>query len=277
MAGSAESTSVVDLNPAWAIGPDHVEWRQRVKDFCEARLAPTVAERTIEGRFANELVLELGEQGFFGARVSPEHGGLGLDLTSMCLMLEEVSRVDGSIANLVEAQSVMGVLLEAMASEEQKRELLPQMVSGEALVAFGLTEATGGSDAGNMVTRAERVGEDWVIDGAKDMISTMGTDNSRYVLTFAATGPGRSPRRPEVSAFLVPVDAEGVTLSEPYAKLGWIAADTRTVHELSPGRRDLPTARRAAICWLARAAGRGCQKRRPAAHQPGLFGIATSR
>lgn len=225
---SSDETPVT-LDLPWLFTDEHRELRWQVRRFMESEIAPSVAERTAARRFDESLVPKIAEQGYFGIRVPSEFGGMGRDLTSMCIMLEEASRIDGSIGNLIETQSIVATLLSSMAGEDQKRELLPKMCAGETLVAFGLTESTGGSDAGHMATRAEREGDTWRVNGAKDQISSAGTGRSRYIVTFAATGPERAPRRPEISAFLVPLDAPGVELSEPYAKIGWAAADTREV------------------------------------------------
>jgi short-chain 2-methylacyl-CoA dehydrogenase len=219
----------VATNPPWLFTDEHLEWRAKVRDFVDGTLAPTVAERTVERRFADDLIPAIGAEGFFGVRISEEYGGLGKDLTSQCIMLEEFARVDGSVCNIIEAGSVVGTLVEAMANEEQRREYLPRLARGESIAAFGLTEPHGGSDAGNMQTKARREGEEWVIDGAKDQISTLASAVSEHVIVFAASGEGKSPSRPEITAFMVPLDAAGIGLGERYAKIGWVASDVRRI------------------------------------------------
>jgi alkylation response protein AidB-like acyl-CoA dehydrogenase len=228
-AQTAGAGSPVAINPPWLFTSEHLEWRDKVRDFVDRELAPTVAERTVERHFADELIPRIGNEGFFGVRISEEYGGLGKDLTSQCIMLEEFARVDGSVCNIIEAGSVVGTLVEAMASAEQRREYLPRLARGESITAFGLTEPHGGSDAGNMQTRARRDGEDWVIDGAKDQISTLGSAVSEHVIVFAATGEGKSAERPAITAFMVPLDSSGITLGERYPKIGWVASDVRSV------------------------------------------------
>jgi short/branched chain acyl-CoA dehydrogenase len=226
---TAGAGSPVAINPPWLFTAEHLEWRDKVRDFVDRELAPTVAERTVERHFADELIPRIGAEGFFGVRISEEYGGLGKDLTSQCIMLEEFARVDGSVCNIIEAGSVVGTLVEAMASDEQRREYLPRLARGESITAFGLTEPHGGSDAGNMQTRARRDGEDWVIDGAKDQISTLGSSVSEHVIVFAATGEGKSAERPAITAFMVPIDSPGITLGERYPKIGWVASDVRSI------------------------------------------------
>lgn len=212
----------------WLFTEEHERWRSTVASFADDVLAPTVAERTTARTWDESLIPPLGEMGLFGMRVAKEFGGQGADLTSMCLVLEELSRVDGSTANTVEAASVSAGLLDAMATDEQKRDIMPAVAAGEAFVCFGLTEPTGGSDAGNIKTSARRDGDDWLITGRKEWITNLGTPFSKYVITFAATGEGK-PGRPAVSAFLVPLDAPGIELSPRYPKLGWAASDVRAI------------------------------------------------
>jgi short-chain 2-methylacyl-CoA dehydrogenase len=212
----------------WLFTEEHERYRSAVAEFADRVLAPTVAERTTARTWDESLIPQLGELGVFGMRVTKEYGGQGADLTSMCLVLEELSRVDGSTANTVEAASVSAGLFDAMATDEQKRDVMPDIAAGKAFVAFGLTEPSGGSDAGNIATRARRDGDDWLITGRKEWITNPGTPFSRYVITFAATGEGK-PGRPAVSAFLVPLDARGIELSPRYPKLGWAASDVRAI------------------------------------------------
>lgn len=225
----AAGAEPVAVDPPWLFTEEHLEWRAKVRGFVDGTLAPTVAERTVDRHFADELIPAIGAAGFFGVRISAEHGGLGKDLTSQCIMLEEFARVDGSVCNIVEAGSVVGTLIEAMADAEQRRRYLPRLARGESIAAFGLTEPHGGSDAGDMRTKARREGEEWVIDGAKDQISTLGAAASEHIVVFAATGEGKSASRPQVTAFMVPLDASGITLGDRYAKIGWVASDVRRI------------------------------------------------
>jgi alkylation response protein AidB-like acyl-CoA dehydrogenase len=200
-----------------------------VRAFADQVLAPTAAARSEAATFDAGLVPALAELGLFGLMVPEEHGGSASDLTMLCLALEGLARHDSSVAATVHTQAVCLALLDHLGTYEQKHELLRSGVEGRAFVCFGLTEPTGGSDAGNIATKAERIGDGWVINGAKQFITNSGTPNTSHVILFAATGSGR-PRRPEVSAFLVPIDAPGVTVAPAYSKLGWKASDTHPIY-----------------------------------------------
>jgi alkylation response protein AidB-like acyl-CoA dehydrogenase len=213
-----------DLDLPWCFADEHHAWQKSVREFCERVVEPGAAQRSIEARFDPDLVAEVGRLGAYGLRVPEAYGGSGADLRSMCIAAEELSAVDSSLAVTVHVQAIVAALFAHLADDDQKAEYLPAMASGEAFCAFGLTEPTGGSDAGNMATRAVRDGGNWVVNGAKQFITNSGTPFSRHVLLFAASGDELG--RPQVSAFLVPLDAPGVTVGPAYPKMGWRASDT---------------------------------------------------
>ena len=222
-----------ELDLPWCFDDEHLEWQKTVQAFCERVVAPEVVQRDLERRFDPDLIREVGRLGAFGLRVPEEYGGSGADLRSMCIAAEEISVLDSSLAVTVHVQAISAALFHHLASDDLRAELLPAMASGETFCAFGLTEPTGGSDAGNIGTRAVRDGSDWVINGAKQFITNSGTPFSKYVTLFAAhegSGVTATGSRPAISAFLVPLDAPGVAVSAPYQKMGWRSSDTHPLY-----------------------------------------------
>jgi len=219
---------IVDV--PWALTDEHRAWRKAMREFTADVIAPEAARRSIEGRFDPELVRAAGKLGLFGLMVPAELGGAGADLRTLCIAIEELAAVDSSFAVTVHVQAISAFLLARLAGDRaDMAETIRQAAAGETFVSFGLTEPSGGSDAGNIATSARRDGDDWVINGAKQFITNSGTPFSRYVTLFAKTGEGQ-PGRPQVSALLVPLDAPGVTVGPPYAKLGWRASDTHPLY-----------------------------------------------
>jgi short/branched chain acyl-CoA dehydrogenase len=219
---------IVDV--PWALTDEHRAWRKAMREFTLDVIAPEAARRSIEGRFDPELVRAAGKLGLFGLLVPAELGGSGADLRTLCIAIEELAAVDSSFAVTVHVQAISAVLLARLAGDRaDMAQTIRQAAAGETFVSFGLTEPSGGSDAGNIATSAHRDGDDWVINGAKQFITNSGTPFSRYVTLFAQTGEGR-PGRPQVSTLLVPLDAPGVTVGPPYAKLGWRASDTHPLY-----------------------------------------------
>lgn len=212
---------------SWALTSDHVAWQKTMREFCDDVVKDGAAQRSIEGRFDPEIVKAAGRLGVFGLLASPEYGGGGGDLRSMCLAAEELATVDSSLSVTVHVQAISVALLIRLAGDRSDllSEIVPSACTGETFISFGLTEPTGGSDAGNIRTSARRDGSDWVINGSKQFITNSGTPFSRYVILFAATGKALGGRA-QVSAFLVPLDAPGVTVGKPYPKLGWKSSDT---------------------------------------------------
>jgi short-chain 2-methylacyl-CoA dehydrogenase len=196
--------------------------RTTVREFAEERVAPVAAELDREARFPYELVAELAGLGLMGMTIPEEYGGAGADTVSYAIAIEELTRIDSSVAITVAAHHSLGTLpIYYFGSEEQRREWLPRLASGERLAAFGLTEPDAGSDAGATRTRAELRDGQWVVNGSKIFITNAGTDVSACVTITARTGED------EISNVIVPNGTPGYTISPPMHKLGWRASDTR--------------------------------------------------
>jgi short-chain 2-methylacyl-CoA dehydrogenase len=196
--------------------------RRLVRDFADGEVRPVAEELDREKRFPYEIVAKLGELGLMGIPYPEEFGGGGADNLSYAIAIEELARVDSSVAITVAAHTSLGTWpIYAFGSDEQKAEWMPRLCSGERLGAFGLTEPEAGSDAGNTRTRAELDGHEWVVNGAKQFITNSGTDISGFVTITARTGAD------EVSNLLVPNGTPGYEVGQPYRKMGWNASDTR--------------------------------------------------
>jgi short-chain 2-methylacyl-CoA dehydrogenase len=196
--------------------------RRTVRDFAEQRVAPVAEELDREHRFPYELVAELAELGLMGMPIPEEYGGAGSDTVSYAIAVEELTRIDSSVAITVAAHTSLGTMpIFLYGSEEQKREWLPDLAAGKRLAAFGLTEPGAGSDAGASRTRAELRDGEWVINGSKIFITNAGTDISACVTITALTGDD------EISNLIVPNGTPGYEISAPMEKLGWRASDTR--------------------------------------------------
>jgi alkylation response protein AidB-like acyl-CoA dehydrogenase len=204
------------------LSSEHELVRQTVRGFAEERVAPVAEELDHEGRFPYELVAELAELGLMGMPIPEEYGGAGTDTLSYAIAIEELTRIDSSVAITVAAHTSLGTMpIYLFGSDEQKQEWLPDLASGKRLAAFGLTEPEAGSDAGATKTRAELRDGQWVIDGTKIFITNAGTDISACVTITALTGDG------EISNLIVPNGTAGYEISAPMKKLGWHASDTR--------------------------------------------------
>ncbi|HVF21130.1 MAG TPA: acyl-CoA dehydrogenase family protein [Mycobacteriales bacterium] len=202
--------------------------RKTVEHFARTVVAPRAEEMDETAEFPYDIVKAMGEMGLFGLPFPEEYGGMGGDYFALCLALEELARVDSSVAITLEAGVSLGAMpVYRFGTEEQKREWLPQLTSGEALGAFGLTEPGGGSDAGATRTTAKLDGSEWVLNGTKSFITNSGTDITRLVTATAVTG--ESGGRKEISSFLVPVPHQGFSASKKYSKVGWHASDTREI------------------------------------------------
>jgi short-chain 2-methylacyl-CoA dehydrogenase len=196
--------------------------RRTVREFAETRVAPVAEELDREGRFPYELVAELADLGLMGIPIPEEHGGAGADTVSYAIAIEELTRIDSSVAITVAAHTSLGTMpIYLFGDEAQKQEWLPPLASGQKLAAFGLTEPNAGSDAGATRTRAELGDGTWVINGSKIFITNAGTDISACVTITALTGEG------EISNVIVPNGTPGYEISPPMHKLGWHASDTR--------------------------------------------------
>jgi alkylation response protein AidB-like acyl-CoA dehydrogenase len=206
------------------------EFRRTVADFARTVVAPVAHDYDERAEFPYPVVKQMGELGLFGLPFPEEYGGMGGDYLSLCLAIEELARVDSSVAITLEAGVSLGAMpVYRFGTEEQKREWLPRLCSGQALGAFGLTEPGGGSDAGATRTTARLEEGEWVIDGTKAFITNSGTDITELVTVTAVTGTLAGGRK-EISSILVPVPRPGFTVAKSYSKVGWHASDT---HELS--------------------------------------------
>jgi short/branched chain acyl-CoA dehydrogenase len=196
--------------------------RDTVRDFAETRVAPVAAELDRDARFPYELVAEMAELGLMGIPISEEYGGAGADTVSYAIAVEELTRIDSSVAITMAAHTSLGTMpIYLFGTEEQKQGWLPRLASGEALAAFGLTEPNAGSDAGATRTRAELRDGEWVVNGSKMFITNAGTDITACVTITALTGED------EISNIIVPNGTPGYEISAPMHKLGWRASDTR--------------------------------------------------
>src|SRR4051794_26760468 len=160
----------------------------------------------------------MAQMGLFGLPFPEEYGGMGGDYFALCLAIEELARVDSSVAITLEAAVSLGAMpIYRFGTEDQKQQWLPQLSAGTALGAFALTEPGGGSDAGATTTRADQRGDEWVINGTKAFITNSGTDITRLITATAVTGEGQ-PGKPEISSIIVPVPSEGLTVAPQYSK-----------------------------------------------------------
>ncbi len=204
------------------LSEEHELVRRTVRDFARERIAPVAEELDHEHRFPYDIVAELADLGLMGIPVPEEYGGAGGDTLSYAIAIEELTRVDSSVAITVAAHTSLGTMPFLLyGSEEQKREWLPDLASGKRLAAFGLTEPGAGSDAGATRTRAELRDGTWVVNGSKIFITNAGTDITACVTITALTGED------EVSNIVVPNGTPGYEISAPMRKMGWRASDTR--------------------------------------------------
>ena len=204
---------------------EYAQLAKTVRDFAQTVVAPVSAKHDAEHSFPYEVVSGMADMGLFGLPFPEEYGGMGGDYFALCLALEELGKVDQSVAITLEAGVSLGAMpVYRFGNEAQKQEWLPLLTSGKALGAFGLTEAGGGSDAGATKTTAKLDDGDWVINGSKQFITNSGTDITRLVTVTALTAER------EISSILVPVPTAGFTAEPAYDKVGWNASDT---HPLS--------------------------------------------
>ena len=196
--------------------------QRTVREFAEREVAPLAPELDKTKRFPYELVEQMGELGWMGIPFPEEYGGAGGTTLQYAVAIEELTRVDSSVAITVCAHTSLGTQpVFLFGSEEQRLRLMPDLCAGRKLGAFGLTEPEAGSDAGNTRTRARLDHGDWVIDGAKQFITNAGTEISGHVAITARTGDD------EISNLLVENGTMGYEIGEPYRKMGWNASDTR--------------------------------------------------
>src|SRR6202035_4888653 len=209
------------------LSADHELIRRTVREFAEGEVAPVAEELDRTKSFPYEIVAKLGQLNLMGIPFPQEYGGAGGDTLAYALAVEELTRVDSSVAITLCAHTSLGTQpVYLFGSEQQKREWLPRLCAGEALGAFGLTEPEAGSDAGNTRTRARLQDGEWVIDGAKQFITNAGTDISGVVCITAVTGESSDDAK-EISNLVVANGTPGYEQGEPYRKMGWNASDRR--------------------------------------------------
>ena len=251
---------------------------ETVRDFADGVVAPVSAKHDEEHSFPYDVIAQMGEMGLFGLPFPEEYGGMGGDYFALCLALEQLARVDQSVAITLEAGVSLGAMpVYRFGTEEQKQQWLPMLTSGEALAGFGLTESEAGSDASGTKTNARLVDGQWVINGTKEFITNSGTDITRLVTVTAVTDTTTRDDgsvKKEISTILVPTDTPGFTAEKAYNKVGWNASDTHplTLRDVRVPEKNLLGTRgrgyanflqildegRIAIAALATGAAQGC-------------------
>ena len=215
---------------SYELSAEHRKLSDTVRDFADTVVAPAAYEYDTKRALPYRILAQMGELGLFGLPFPKEYGGQGRDYLSLCLAVEQLARADQSIAVTLEAGVGLGIMpVYRRGTEEQKQEWLPQLASGKALAAFGLTEADAGSDAAGTKTTATLDGGEWVIHGSKQFITNSGTDITRLVTITAVTGESTREDgsvKKELSAILVPTPIKGFTVEPAYDKVGWHTSDT---------------------------------------------------
>ncbi|WP_433601251.1 acyl-CoA dehydrogenase family protein [Nocardia sp. CA-135953] len=226
---SERTISTADFLSTGTLPEDYRDLALTVRDFAETVVAPVAAEHDANHTFPYEVVAGMADMGLFGLPFPEEYGGMGGDYFALCLALEELGKVDQSVAITLEAGVSLGAMpIYRFGNDKQKQEWLPQLTSGRNLAAFGLTEPGAGSDAGGTRTTAVADSGEWVINGSKQFITNSGTDITTLVTVTAVTG--QSGGKKEISTILVPTDTPGFVAEPAYNKVGWNASDT---HPLS--------------------------------------------
>jgi short/branched chain acyl-CoA dehydrogenase len=237
------------------LSPEHQRIVDTVKAFADEVVAPAAYQYDTERRLPYDIIAQMGELGLFGLPFPKELGGGGMDYFALCLAVEQLGRVDQSIGVTLEAGVGLGAMpIYLYGTDAQREEWIPQLASGQALAAFGLTEARAGSDAGATETTAELVDGEWVINGTKQFITNSGSEITRLVTVTAVTGERvRSDGRvtKELSSILVPVPTPGFTALPPYDKVGWHTSGYANFLTALDGGRI-------AVAALAVGAAQGC-------------------
>jgi short-chain 2-methylacyl-CoA dehydrogenase len=211
---------------SFELSREHEEFRRSVREFAQAEIAPYAHEWDRQHHFPVETVQKMGKLGLFGLTAPEDYGGAAGDFTSLCVAIEEIGRVDQSMGITLEAGVGLGINpILTFGSPEQKEHWLPDLVAGNRLAAFGLTEPGSGSDAGATRTRADLRDGQWVLNGAKQFITNSGSDITSLVTVSARTGQ-TADGKAEVSTIIVPSGTAGFTVEPAYDKLGWHASDT---------------------------------------------------
>ena len=222
------------------LSEEQQEFQRVVRSFVDDAVRPNAERWDHEHELPMDAVKQMAELGLFGLPFPEEYGGSGADFLTLCLAIEELARVDSSLAITLEAAVGLGAMpIWHFGTEEQKRKWLPPLATGDALAGFGLTEPGGGSDAGATRTTARLDDGQWVINGSKSFITNSGTPITSFVTVTAVTGAsdghasgrlgGRAGPK-EISAIVVPNDTPGFEVGKPYRKMGWWHSDT---HELA--------------------------------------------
>jgi alkylation response protein AidB-like acyl-CoA dehydrogenase len=207
--------------------PEQEEFRKIVRAFAEEVVAPRAEAMDRAGELDEAILDQMAGMGLFGLPFPERYGGMGADYLTLCLAVEELARVDSSVAITLEAAASLGAMpIYRFGSEQQRQRWLPPLARGERLGSFGLTEPGGGSDAGALRTRARLEGDEWVIDGTKALITNAGLPRSGVVTVAAVTGE-RPDGRGEISNIVVPTGTPGYRVGRLYSKIGWHASDTR--------------------------------------------------
>jgi alkylation response protein AidB-like acyl-CoA dehydrogenase len=211
------------------LSSEYSDLRAVVEQFAHDVIAPVAAENYENHSFPYDIVKQMGEMGLFGLPFSEDFGGMGGDYFALCIAIEELARVDSSVAITVEAAVSLGAMpIYLFGTEDQKREWLPKLTSGTMLGAFGLTEPGGGTDAGAARTTAHLEGDEWVINGSKSFITNSGTAITGLVTVMAVTGT-KDDGSKELSTIIVPAHTPGLTVAPAYSKVGWNASDTHAL------------------------------------------------
>ncbi len=219
------------------LSPEQQEFQKTVRAFVDDAIRPHAERWDAEGELPMDAVKQMAELGLFGLPFPEEYGGMGGDFLTLCLAIEEIARVDSSLAITLEAAVGLGAMpIWHFGTAEQRQKWLPQLARGEKLAGFGLTEPGGGSDAGATRTSAKLVDGEWVINGSKAFITNSGTPITEFVTVTAFTD-SRNGRK-EISAIIVPNGTEGFAVGKAYRKMGWHHSDTR---ELSFNDVRVPT------------------------------------
>ncbi len=211
------------------LSPEQQEFQKTVREFVDDAIRPNAERWDEEHELPMTAVKQMADLGLFGLPFPEKYGGSGADFLTLCLAIEEIARVDSSLAITLEAAVGLGAMpIYRFGTEDQKEKLLPPLASGEALAGFGLTEPGGGSDAGATRTTAKLDADQWVVNGSKSFITNSGTPITSFVTVTAVTGSEGSQK--EISAIVIPTGTPGFEVGKEYRKMGWWHSDT---HELS--------------------------------------------
>jgi len=213
---------------SFQLTPEQQDLRDSVAQFARDVVAPVIGGYYERGEFPYDIVARMGKLGLFGLPFPEEYGGMGGDYFALCIALEELARVDSSVAITLEAGVSLGAMpIFRFGSQEQRQRWLPELCAGERLAAFGLTEPGGGSDIpGGMRTTGRLEDGQWVVDGSKAFITNAGTAISSVITVLAITGRDQGGRK-EISAIIIPNGTPGFVPGPEYSKVGWCASDTR--------------------------------------------------